>query len=158
MECESFVFLCVSLQGAGKRSTVWSESSEFNLPLIVGWYFDLGRIFMYYTFHIHEFCHLHVLNTVLQLHCTIKKHMMTHLAISNVLGLYLSQASFLSHLCPGLYLSKYMSQKQLKGYASNFSVHQKKASDSQDRDFKRMPKFETAESVKLQKHWILYSP
>ncbi len=39
---ESSLFLCVSLQGAGKKSTVWIESSEFVRRLIVGLDFDLS--------------------------------------------------------------------------------------------------------------------
>lgn len=39
---ESSLFLCVSLQGAGKKSTVQIESSEFGRRLIMGLDFDLS--------------------------------------------------------------------------------------------------------------------
>lgn len=39
---ESSLFLCVSLMGAGKKSSVWSGSPEFSLLLVVGGDFDFS--------------------------------------------------------------------------------------------------------------------
>ena len=55
---ESSLFLCVSLQGAGKKSTPPSESSQFSLRFIVGWDLDLSREVLMYSTYLLYLTHL----------------------------------------------------------------------------------------------------